>query len=112
MTNVRLSNSNADAIHVMWDDPCSTGCPPNRKASSYRIFYKPNNGAEKSIQINNPDSHSRWLEDLNSNTRFTIRIRTTISSTMNPIQFVASDRSKPVWTVTSKSTVSCLMVYR
>ena len=103
MTNIRLSKTNADAINVMWDDPCSTGCPPERRASFYRIFYKPNDGSEKSIRINKPDSNSERLEDLNPNTRYTIRIRTT-SFAMNK-RFVRSDRSMPVSTVTSKSTV-------
>ena len=98
---MRLPNTSAHAIHVMWDDPCSTGCPPQRNTSAYRIFYELNNGTEKSTRINKPDSDSTLLEDLNSNTRYTITIRTI---TMNE-QIVTSDRSMPVSTVTSKSTV-------
>ena len=98
VNNIRFSNPSPVAFFVEWNDPCSTGCPLKRRASYYRLHYKPNNGEEKSFRV---EKNELFFRGLNSNTRYTISI-TTRSFDMNG-QLVESDRSLPAVKVTSKS---------
>jgi len=103
-TIVRRVSNNPSEITLIWNDPCDfKTCNNDTVADFYEIIYMPFGEDSEQIQtISNSSLRSATVENLQSNTRYVLQIRTTSGSRSDStaIRYIRSDRSPRVVVVT------------
>jgi len=101
-------SNHPNEITLSWTDPCDNRtCDDDRTADYYEIFYHELGiNATELLFVADNSSRETKLLNLQTNTKYSIKIRTTSGSTHNyseeGINFIRSDRSSSIYVVTGK----------